>query len=89
MPSTVVEVRNQYSPDQEVKIIEAVQSALVESFKIPPDDRCVRIVAHEPHRFIFPPNKSKPELYTLVTVSAFLGRSIEAKRNLYQSIVRR
>jgi len=89
MPSTIIEVRRSYSPEQEAEIIEAVQSALIEGFKIPQDDRCVRLLAHEPHRFIVPPDKSQPELYTLVTISAFSGRSLEAKRNLYQALVRR
>lgn len=88
MPSTIIEVRRGYSPEQEGRIVEAVQSALIEGFKIPQDDRCVRLLTHEPHRFIVPHGKSQPELYTLVTVSAFSGRSLEAKRNLYQAIVR-
>ena len=89
MPSTIIEVRRSYSPDQEGLIIEAVQSALIEGFKIPQDDRCVRLLTHEPHRFIVPQSKSQPEFYTLVTVSAFSGRSLEAKRSLYQAMVRR
>jgi phenylpyruvate tautomerase PptA (4-oxalocrotonate tautomerase family) len=89
MPSTLVEVRRQYAPEQEARIIEAVQAALVEGFKIPVEDRCVRLITHEPHRFIASPKKSQPEFYTLVTVSAFSGRSVDAKRNLYQAIVRR
>jgi phenylpyruvate tautomerase PptA (4-oxalocrotonate tautomerase family) len=89
MPSTIVEVRRNYTAEQEIQIIEAVQAALVEGFKIPEGDRCVRLVVHEPHRFITPARLSQPDRYTVVTVSAFLGRSLEAKRNLYQGIVHR
>ena len=89
MPSTTIEVRRKYSQEHAVRLIEAVQSALVEGFKIPPEDRCVRIISHEPHHFICSPKKSQPDLYTLVTVTAFSGRSLDAKRNLYQAIVRR
>jgi phenylpyruvate tautomerase PptA (4-oxalocrotonate tautomerase family) len=89
MPSTLIEVRRAYSPEQEVQLIEAVQAALVEGFKIPVEDRCVRLIAYEPHRFIHPPRLSRPESYTLVTVTAFAGRSIEAKRQLYRRIVER
>jgi phenylpyruvate tautomerase PptA (4-oxalocrotonate tautomerase family) len=88
MPSTTIEVRTTYSPEQEIRLIEAVHAALIEGFKIPADDRCVRLVSHAPHRFICPPDRSRPELYTLVTVAAFSGRSLDAKRNLYQAIVR-
>ena len=89
MPSTLIEVRRAYSQEQEVQLIEAVQDALVEGFRIPAEDRCVRLVAYEPHRFIYPPRLSRPECYTLVTVTAFAGRTIEAKRRLYRSIVER
>ncbi|MDH0866403.1 tautomerase family protein [Mitsuaria sp. GD03876] len=89
MPSTLIEVRQAYSPEEEVQLIEAVQAALVEGFKIPPEDRCVRLIAYEPHRFIYPPRLSRPERYTLVTVTAFAGRTIEAKRRLYRAIVER
>lgn len=89
MPSTTIEVRRGYTVEQEVQIIEAVQAALVEGFKIPPGDRCVRLVVHEPHRFIALSRLEQPDRYTVVTVSAFQGRSLEAKRNLYQGIVSR
>ena len=89
MPSTIIEVRRQYSPEDETRLIEAVQAALVEGFKIPAADRCVRLVTHEPHRFICSPKRTQPELYTLVTVTAFSGRSLDAKRNLYRAVVQR
>src|SRR5262245_50735601 len=89
MPSTIVEVRRRYTAEQESRILEAVHAALVEGFKIPQTDRCVRLVVHEPHRFICPPDRSQPEFYTLISVSAFSGRSLEAKRNLYLAMVRR
>jgi phenylpyruvate tautomerase PptA (4-oxalocrotonate tautomerase family) len=89
MPSTVIEVRRPYPPEQEARILEAVHAALVEGFKIPPEDRCVRLVTHEPHRFICSPKRTQPELYTVVTVTAFAGRSLDAKRNLYRGIVDR
>jgi len=87
MPSTTIEIRTSYSPEQETAIIDAVQAALVEAFKIPVDDRCVRLICHAPHRFICPSDRSSPERYTVVTVTAFQGRSLEAKRRLYQAIV--
>lgn len=89
MPSTLIEIRRACSPEQETQLIEAVQAALVEGFKIPAEDRCVRLIAYEPHRFIHPPRLSRPERYTLVTVTAFSGRTIEAKRRLYRAIVDR
>lgn len=89
MPSTLIEIRRACSPEQETQLIEAVQAALVDGFRIPPEDRCVRLIAYEPHRFIHPPRLARPECYTLVTVTAFAGRTIEAKRRLYRAIVDR
>lgn len=87
MPSTLIEVRQQYTPEQEVAIIEAVHAGLRDAFKIPANDRCVRLVAHAPHRFISPPDREKPECYTVISIDAFAGRSLDAKRNLYKAIV--
>jgi phenylpyruvate tautomerase PptA (4-oxalocrotonate tautomerase family) len=87
MPSTSIEVRKRYSQEQEIALMEAVQSALQQAFKIPPHDRNVRLVVHEPHRFTCPRNLEKPEAYTLVTIAAFSGRSLDAKRELYGTIV--
>lgn len=68
--------------------MEAVHAAMVEGFKIPLDDRNLRLVAHEPHRFAAPPDRTKPEWFTQVTIDAFAGRSLDAKRKLYAAIVR-
>jgi len=87
MPSVLIEVRRHYNPAQEVAIMNAVHSALVEAFKILPGDKNVRLIAHDSHRFMFPPDREKPDRYTHISIDAFAGRSTEAKRNLYQAIV--
>jgi phenylpyruvate tautomerase PptA (4-oxalocrotonate tautomerase family) len=87
MPSTIIEVRTRHTQEREVALIDAVHRALVRAFKIPEDDKNVRLVVHEPHRFACPPDRARPELYTIVTVSAFAGRSVDAKRLLYREIV--
>ena len=87
MPSVLIEVRQKYSQETESGIMEAVHSALRDSFKIKPDDRHVRLIAHKPHRFECPPGRSKPDFYTHVSIDCFAGRSLEAKRNLYQAII--
>lgn len=67
--------------------MEAVHAALVSAFRILPTDRNVRLVVHEPHRFVCPPHLAQPELYTHVSIDAFAGRSLDAKRALYRGIV--
>jgi phenylpyruvate tautomerase PptA (4-oxalocrotonate tautomerase family) len=87
MPSVLIEVRKQYSKEQERKLIDLVHSALIEAFKILPEDKNVRLIIHEPHRFACPPQKEQPDLYTHISIDCFSGRSLEAKRKLYQTIV--
>jgi len=87
MPCTLIEVRARYTPEQEVALIDAVHAALQQAFSIPAKDKTVRLVVHEPHRFACPPDRAKPEAFTLVTIDAILGRSLDAKRQLYRGIV--
>lgn len=87
VPSTTIDVRKRWTDAEEVAIIDAVHAALVSAFKIPEVDKHVRLVEHAPHRLAHPPNLEQPELMTLVTVDAFSGRSVEAKRALYRAIV--
>jgi phenylpyruvate tautomerase PptA (4-oxalocrotonate tautomerase family) len=87
MPAVTIEIRRVIRAEDEVAIMEAVHAALREAFKILPNDRDVRLVVHEPHRFICPPQLATPELFTLVSIDAFAGRSLDAKRALYAAIV--
>jgi hypothetical protein len=87
MPSVLIEVRKLYSPDEEIALMEAVHAALREAFKILPTDRNMRLVVHEPHRFPCPPDRTRPELYTHVSIDAIAGRSLNAKRSLYRTVV--
>lgn len=87
MPSVLIEIRRAISAEEESRLMEAVHSALREAFKLLPGDRHVRLIAHEPHRFACPPDRSHPELYTHISIDAFPGRSLDAKRALYRGIV--
>lgn len=87
MPAVCIEIRQKYTVEQEIDLINAVHTALVTAFKIPNDDRDLRLVVHAPHRFQCPPNKSHPEYFTLISIDCFAGRSLDAKRNLYRCIV--
>jgi phenylpyruvate tautomerase PptA (4-oxalocrotonate tautomerase family) len=87
MPSVLIEVRRTHTPEQETALMEAVHAALVSAFRILPSDRNVRLMVHEPHRFACPPHLAQPELYTHVSIDAFAGRSLEAKRALYRAVV--
>ncbi len=87
MPSITIEVRREYAEPQEIAIMEAVHAAVVAAFRIPEHDRSVRLVVHKPHRFDVPPQLMQPEYATVISIDAFAGRSLDAKRNLYRTIV--
>ena len=86
MPNATIEVRRQYTPEEEAGIIDAVHAAMMQGLEIPEWDKTIRLVVHKPHRF--PQAPGKGERYTLVDIDLFSGRSLEAKKALYQAIVR-
>lgn len=87
VPAVVIEVRRQYAADQELAIMNAVHAALVRAFEIPAEDRNVRLVVHEPERFLCGPELAHPEYRTIITIDCFAGRSLTAKRRLFRAIV--
>lgn len=87
MPASLIEVRRAYTPDEETALIDAVHAALVAAFRIPASDKTVRLLVHAPQRMACSPKLSQPERFTLVSIDAFAGRSLDAKRALYQAIV--
>jgi phenylpyruvate tautomerase PptA (4-oxalocrotonate tautomerase family) len=84
MPLSKIEVRKKWSPEQAQAIIEAIYLAQREALKVPENDRQIRLIEHAPELFHVPPGKS--EDFTLVEITLFAGRSIEAKRSLYKAI---
>ena len=87
MPLARIEVRKSRPADEVAAMIEAVYQAQREALKVPEGDRQIRYLEHKPEHFAVPPGKT--ENYTLVEIALFPGRTLEAKRNLYESIVRR
>jgi phenylpyruvate tautomerase PptA (4-oxalocrotonate tautomerase family) len=87
MPLAKIEVRKSRPPEQVQAIIEAVYQAQREALKVPEGDRTIRYIEHRPEHFHAPPDKG--ECYTLVEITLFAGRSLDAKRALYQGIVNR
>ena len=86
MPSVIIEVCRHYTQAEEKALIEAVHTAMMDTLKIPKTDKTIRLIVHEPHRFGAPPGKT--DKYTLVEIDLFSGRSLDAKKALYQAIVR-
>ena len=87
MPFAKIEVRRSRPANEIEEMIEAVYQAQRQALKVPRDDRQIRYLEHKPEHFAVPPDKT--ENYTLVEITLFPGRSLDAKRKLYQSIVSR
>jgi len=85
MPSTRI-TTGAWAQGHEPEVIESVQSALLTSLKIPDWDRDIALDLHDTKARIVPTGRS--ERYTRIEVVMFAGRSLDAKRALYEAIVK-
>ncbi len=85
MPHVRIEVVKGRSLAERRRLFQAVHDGLMEAFQIPDDDRTQRIVEHDAENFEIPPGSS--DRYTLIEITAFPGRSAEAKRTLYRVLI--
>lgn len=86
MPLVSISIQKGRTADEKRALLDAVHSSLVEALKIPDYDRNQRINEYAAEDFEIPPGKTNK--FTLIEITVFPGRSMEAKRNLYQGIVR-
>ncbi|NJK87888.1 MAG: tautomerase family protein [Bacteroidales bacterium] len=63
-------------------LMDAVMDAVVESLKLPADDRNIRLLEYEPGYFSL-----KPPYQLIIEISMFSGRTPETKKKLFQNIV--
>src|SRR6185369_7844584 len=87
MPSAQIELRKSWSRPEKDRMNLALHESLVECLKIPEYDKLIRLREYQPEDFIVPPGCS--ENYLLIEISLFSGRSLDAKRALYKTIVAR
>ena len=87
MPSIAIEVRREYAPAEEAALMEAVHAALVEAFRVSAVHRNVTLTVHRPSRFLGRLDCPDPERLTNISIFVLPGRSVDAKRRLYQGIV--
>ncbi|WP_414143102.1 tautomerase family protein [Burkholderia cepacia] len=66
-------------------MLQSVYEAQIEAFKVPDTDRQLRYFELPSDRFFIPPGRTQD--FTLVVVELFPGRSVDAKREFYKSIV--
>ena len=82
-----IETRRSWPHEQVQALMDAVSLSYREALKVPEGDRDVRYVEHQPEHWATPARRS--ENATLVEVTMFPGRSLDAKRALYAAIIRR
>jgi phenylpyruvate tautomerase PptA (4-oxalocrotonate tautomerase family) len=87
MPLVRVSRRQGFTAAENQRLLGAVHAALVEAFKIPETDRHQQLLELDAAHFEIPPERGLA--YTLVEITAFPGRSLAAKRVLYQALARR
>ena len=62
----------------------AIHAALMESIGTPIDKRFQRFIVLDAENFIYPSDRTKD--YTIIEISMFEGRSVEAKKNLIHTL---
>lgn len=85
MPLVKISMIKGRTRDEKRAVMDAVHTALIKSFKIPEYERNIRIEEYKAEDYTLPPGRS--EKYVLVEITAFAGRSTDAKRLLYKYIV--
>jgi phenylpyruvate tautomerase PptA (4-oxalocrotonate tautomerase family) len=85
MPVVKIEMRAGKPAQYKKALLDGVHRALVEAFKIPDYDRNQKIYEFTPENMEIPANKTADCI--VIEITAFQGRSMAAKKNLYKNIV--
>ena len=88
MPNVLVETRGGWLGAKRTGFLAAIQAATVEALRIPPHSLVLRLVEHPMECFVIPHETRETAVYTHIVIAMFAGRSLSAKRALYQAIVR-
>jgi Tautomerase enzyme len=86
MPNVLVETRGGWLGAKRTAFLDAIHASTVEALRIPSDALVLRLVEHPMECFAVPHEAT--ERYTHIVIMMFAGRSLSAKRALYQAIVR-
>jgi phenylpyruvate tautomerase PptA (4-oxalocrotonate tautomerase family) len=85
-----IDVLKGRSPEEKRELLDAVHESLIVALQVPRGDPTLRVLEHDPANVLLPTAPhAVSDRYTLVEVTMFSGRTFEAKRALYQEIVRR
>ncbi len=68
-------------------VSDVLHSCVVDALQYPPDKRAHRFFQLEPEEFFYPAGRSPK--YTIIEISMFEGRSVEAKKSLIRLLFER
>lgn len=85
-PLVKIEIRKGFSSEYKKAILDGVHQALVDALGIPDSDRFQRIYELDMEDFECPPDRT--DTVTMIQITMFPGRSFNAKKKLYQAIVK-
>lgn len=85
MPLVKIEIIEGKPKEYKEAVLDGVHQALVRALGIPDSDRFQRLYELPLPNFEFQPDRS--ENVTIIEITMFKGRSIKAKKELYQAIV--
>jgi phenylpyruvate tautomerase PptA (4-oxalocrotonate tautomerase family) len=85
MPDLLVELRGAWLGEHKAAFIEAINAGLAAALETPPEETLLRLIEHAPGSFLVP--KGSGERFTRIEITLFAGRSMAAKRRLYQALV--
>jgi phenylpyruvate tautomerase PptA (4-oxalocrotonate tautomerase family) len=84
-----IELLEGRTPEEKRALVQAVRAALSEALKAPDEDPLVRLAEYPPEQFSLPYPGRHSDRYALIKVTMFAGRSMDAKRRLYNAMVQR
>ncbi len=79
-------MREQLNPIK-AQLSDVIHTCVVEALHYPPDKRAHRFFPLDKSDFYYPPDRS--ERYTILEISMFEGRSVEAKKHLIRLLFER
>ena len=85
-PLVKIEIRKGFSAEYKKAILDGVHQALVDALGIPDSDRFQRIYELDMEDFECPTDRT--DAVTMIQITMFPGRSFNAKKKLYQAIVK-
>jgi hypothetical protein len=86
MPDILVEVKGSWLDGKQAAFLDAVHGAVVQALATPVDEPLARLIEHSPTNYTIP--HTAGERFTRIEIVLFQGRSLQAKRDLYQAMVR-